>query len=163
MAKKIKVLWIEDQASKMLSEYTGPVVGCGYYALDIAESISEALKMIKNKHYDILIFDIRMDPGNNQDVANWFFRHGGDKYATRLGMELAKLLFIDNLDDPLIKGYIKPEWLTPENVGFLTVESESETKDELESMKIKHYRQKTVKAGKRILLDLLDEISRRIP
>lgn len=155
---KIRVLWIEDQAISMLEEYCAKVINDGKYSLKFVLNASEGIKNIQENIFDIVIIDIRLEPGSDTAWKTCILKHGGDKKKARLGMELLKLLFMPHIAEVEIPGFKKPYWVRPEIFGVLTVESRNEVDRELSEMKINSYKRKIIEAGASVLIDLIEEI-----
>ena len=53
----VRILWIEEEAKTSLLHFKIPLVRAGYI-VDIAESVTEAIELLKEIKYDILIIDL---------------------------------------------------------------------------------------------------------
>jgi hypothetical protein len=158
---KKSVLWVEDQAVSMLTEYIAKVNSIGKYSLDIVLNATDAMKKIQKNVYDIVIVDIRIESGMDDLWMNFVFDHAGDKRQARAGMAFLRLLFLPEEAEVKIPGFIKPNWIIPEKFGVLTVESESEVIHDLKAMGITSYRRKSTEAGNGLLLEILEEVSNK--
>lgn len=138
-----KVLWIEDEAYDVASQYSGPVLATGFYDLDIAFDTDEGIaKIIKahseNKPYNAIIVDIRF----------------GLTYS-RAGISIIRELLSTTEERHL---YPDLPVIEKSNVGILTVEGNRELEKDLKSFNVEHYRCKDKHSGKTALLDLIKEI-----
>ncbi|MCX5800153.1 MAG: response regulator [Candidatus Eisenbacteria bacterium] len=57
-----RILWIEDEADTALASYKIPLVRAGY-TVDIAGDASEAIELLREKQYDVFVFDIIIPAG----------------------------------------------------------------------------------------------------
>lgn len=138
-----RVLWIEDEAYKEASQYSGPVLARGLYDLDIALDTEEGIaKIIKahseNKPYDAIIIDIRF----------------GLTYS-RAGIDIIRKLLNTTQEGRAHRDLPAIEKST---LGILSVEGHRELEKDLKSFNIEHYRCKDKHSGNNTLLDLIKEI-----
>src|SRR5690349_7060109 len=88
MKKKIKVLWIEDNARTDLNHFVPPVFMDGGYDLDIVQDASSAISNVKQIEYQALIIDIRIMSGEDEAWNTLWSKNGGTKISARLGRQL---------------------------------------------------------------------------
>lgn len=81
---KARILWIEEEANDLLLDFTKHFLRNGY-VLEVVYSPDEAEKGIEGNAYDLIILDIRINPGLENE---WVKMHlAGEK---RLGLSLLK-------------------------------------------------------------------------
>lgn len=86
-----KILWLEDEGENF-SAYRSTLFRAGYL-VDVVESISDAIKKLREENYVAVIFDIKVLPG---DDPGWIaldqqkLKENPDSY---LGLELMCSLF----------------------------------------------------------------------
>lgn len=164
MESKRRVLWIEDAARGELAYLTAPVYMDGGYDLIIAETISEAISYLEKGQFQVVIFDIRLFPGDREEWMRSFQEAGSSKIAARLGLKLLYSLFLpEHATVPLDPSVLAKTrtWLRIEAVGILTVEDSSELKEDLSALRLSAdaHRRKTTDAPRTVLLDLINAIS----
>jgi len=54
---KRRILWIEDEGKIELIHYKAPLVRGGY-SVDIASNATEAVQLLREKRYDVIVFDL---------------------------------------------------------------------------------------------------------
>lgn len=152
----IKVLWIEDDSRSSLSQLAGPVYVQGKCDLDIANDVATAISLITEKKYDVLIIDIRLPAGDDQDWQKCYLNGGGDKIRARLGLQLINSLL--GRPDADVKIDDRPKWITSNLIGVFTVEGKNEIERALTECGINVYHQKRADLPDTILINIIEEI-----
>lgn len=161
---KTRFLWIEDNAVTDLKNLLAPIFISGRYDPSIALNITDGVKYLNKHEFDAVIVDIRLPPGDDPTWQNVSKEWGGNKAAGRLGLRLLSCLFDPQEGDE--KLVVRPAWLTPDKVGVLTVDGESERErnddlelsDYLRALNINIYRRKSAMTPSDVLLKMVDEI-----
>ncbi|MCX6830306.1 MAG: hypothetical protein NT002_13660 [candidate division Zixibacteria bacterium] len=151
-----RVLWIEDGATFEASAFPGPVFNSRRYDLVIALDISDAIRQLLQNEFDVVIVDIRMDPGDMNEWKDLYQKAPKDSKSARLGRSLLYSLFCPQ--EALIKLEKIPAWITPDRFGILTVESERELEKDLIKWGIKYFVQKSAKVSASALLAFIDKM-----
>jgi CheY-like chemotaxis protein len=152
---KSRILWVEDNAFNDLVNMAGPILTSGNYDLTIALDASEGLRHLTNREFDAVIVDIRLPPGRDEEFISIYNKAGQEKASSRLGLWLLRRVL-----QPADKQSI-PSWIKPEKFGIFTVESRVEVEQELESLKIGVYLQKTEWTPRTALLYIIEKIMSR--
>ena len=152
--KKIKVLWIEDNALFDLQNVLGPIFMDGRYDLAIAETASDGIQRLMQEEFGAVIVDIRLPPGDDPDWVRLYKRPYG--LAARLGLALLYSLFCQ--EEAEIKHQRIPPWVSPDRFGVFTVESKAEVQPHLDKLKVSVYEQKTAQTSTRVILNILERI-----
>ena len=147
---RAKVLWIEDGAFVEVSALAAPVYMSARYDLMIAEDASGGIRKLKETEFEAVIVDIRIPPGNDEDWIRLSKQPGG----SRLGISLMRYL----LDPTEEKADEIPDWVGPDRLGVLTIETRREVDAELRQLGISHFAHKTAGSELTLLLDLIDAI-----
>ena len=153
---KFRVLWVEDDARFGLTQLAGPVYVDGRYDLVVAGDVSTAVVRLLHEHFDAVIVDIRLPPGEGADWENLYSNGKHDKVYARLGLHLLRSLL--GRADAKVSLKRRPDWLTSDVLGVFTVESHEELGQELESLGIRVYQQKRADLPDSVLLDILERI-----
>lgn len=158
-----KVLWIEDNADNDLYHLTSPVYIDGSYHLDIASNASEAYFYLNDRAYDVIIVDIRIPPGKDEE---WLMRYENlqrqhNSNSNRLGLELLRRIFDENEEQPTLK---IGKNLLSRRYGVFTVERREELQADLHRLKLFHikYCRKNAMMPHTALLDFINEVSREL-
>ena len=161
MEKRKKVLWVEDGATFEAQHLTGPVYNSRKYDLVIALTISDAEREILNDEFDVVIVDIRMDPGNMQKWIDLYQSFNRNKLHARLGLALLYALFKPEAVDNKIEK--RPDWIEPGRFGVLTVEDSKELEGNFKELGLETipFRRKSARLESSALLDLIDEVMER--
>jgi len=157
---KKRILWIEDEVRRDVTEYAVPVFMDGRYDLIIAENASEGVasllhdKSASNK-FAAVIVDIRLQPGDDPIWVKQFQDSGHTAISARLGLKILQDLVGEKtpVDRRLRELQIKKE-----QVGVFTIETEGELRTAQNPLSPLAYRQKTGDAPKTTLLDIIREI-----
>ena len=93
MARKCRVLWIEDEATHNLKHLYSPLITSIKHDLTLSVTTSEAMHYLRNEEYDVVVFDLRIDPGKDQVWVNLYNRliqpqTNGFVRPVRLGLHL---------------------------------------------------------------------------
>ena len=83
MSAKTRVLWVEDGALFDLPQMAAPIYIDGRFDLAIAESVTNAITLIKQQQYHVVIVDLRLPPGNDSEWIELFKKLGADKVSAR--------------------------------------------------------------------------------
>jgi CheY-like chemotaxis protein len=154
---KRKILWVEDGAFSDLTYLAGPLYASGDYSLVIASDASQGFRYLKEKEFDAVIMDIRLPPGNDPYFVNLYNISRESKNAARLGMAVLERVLKPS-------GEAMPGWIKAERFGVFTVESSKEVMDELDSMGVTVFVQKTTRTPRDVLIKIAEvimEASRR--
>ncbi len=155
MNERIEVLWVEDGADAEAYELPGPVERSGRYELETALTISDAISKICGSEFDIVVVDIRMEPGYLPEWRLAYDQAGSDKSHARLGLLLLQSLFDESPSIPLAT---KPAWVDPSRFGVLSVEREHDLRSELDFLGITAYREK-LSEDNTLLLEFADDMA----
>lgn len=163
--KRIDVLWIEDGAAVEVPHLTTPLFVSGRYNLVIAKDAGEGVRRIKasNQQFDVVIFDLHLPPGNDEELIRRY-QASAQRYALKspLGMSILIDLFDPaELDRPRV--IERPEWLTQDRIGILTVVPISNVIDTMNRLGIdkRSFVQKGATMPATALMDLVDAIYQR--
>jgi hypothetical protein len=157
MAQKYRVLWVEDGARYDLVNIAAPVYMDGKYDLVIAEEASSGINYLLKNIFDVIVVDIRIPPGNDNDWINLHKKSGGNKVAAQLGLDFLYTI-LGHQDAKINLEDKRPVWITPNKIGVLTVESQLELDKYLKELQIKVYHQKRAETPEEILLELIQKI-----
>lgn len=154
----LKVLWVEDNADDDLYNLISPVYIDGRFQLDIAANASEAFYFLNMRVYDVIIVDIRIPPGRDQQ---WRRKAAEHPDSNRLGLELLRCIFDKQEKQPTLK---IDQNLAAKRYGVFTVERRDELqpffhKLQLEDLK---YRHKNAMMPHTALLDFIEEVSEEL-
>jgi CheY-like chemotaxis protein len=154
-----KVLWIEDNADNDLYHLTSPVYIDGRYQLDIATNASEGFFYLNTRSYDIIIVDIRIPPGKDEEwkIKYEQLQKQKNTNSNRLGLELLRCIFDENERQPTLK---VDQNLSSQRYGVFTVERHEELRPDLKKLKLTDikYRQKNAMMPHTALLDFIREV-----
>jgi hypothetical protein len=156
MKQKIRVLWIEDQARYDLVELAAPVHIDRRFDLVVAETASEGIARLLEDHYDAIIVDIRIDPGDNQDWVKLYQQSDG-KVIARLGLQLLYTI-LGHPKARISLGDKRPTWLKAEMIGVLSIETEKELSEHLTKLKITQFRHKSAASPPTVLLEMVESL-----
>lgn len=155
---KKKILWIEDQANKDVSQLAAPVYNDGNYELIVAYNISDAKKNLFSYEFDAVVVDIRLPSGEHQEWYDLYKRSSFNKINARLGLDLLYSILLPNDERTKVKYNNVPKWIESKRFGILSVESREELADDMYKLGISHFKQKKASSSKKILLELIEEI-----
>ncbi|MCX6842030.1 MAG: hypothetical protein NTX53_07115 [candidate division WOR-3 bacterium] len=151
-----RVLWIEDELTTTLSIMAAPIYTSGRYHLTVAVDATEGVRCLLSEEYSVVIVDIRLPPGTDQQWSDLWNAYGASKSPARLGLRLLEALF-----DPAaaaLKLESRPAWVVPARFGVLTVEGESEVADRLAQLGIRCYVQKKAGLPYTAVVDMIERI-----
>ncbi len=153
------VLWIEDQANTDLPELFSVAVAAGHL-VTVVGNASDVIRTVLAKEFDVVIVDVRIDPGDMPAWYNYFHQQCTSQgYVARLGMQVLRTLW--NVKPAVVMENAKaPDWLTRDRVGILSVEPlDGDLKDDLDELGIdeNHYICKSGAGDRRGLLRELVE------
>lgn len=149
--KKRKVLWVEDGAFSDLTYLAGPLYTSGDYNLIVALDASEGFRYLMEKEFDAVIMDIRLPPGTDPYFVKLYNVSSESKNAARLGMAV-----LERVLEP--SGEVMPEWIKDYRFGVFTVEGGKEVKEELDSLGVTVFVQKTTRTPRDVLIKIVEEI-----
>jgi CheY-like chemotaxis protein len=161
--QKHSVLWIEDGARYDLVDLAAPVI-IGGYDLVVAENAADGITRLK-RQFEVIIVDIRIPPADPtrskplEDEEEWvrlYARSGNHKVSARLGRDLLYTILAHQ--EAKITRPAGLEWIRPEMIGILTVESYPEISEDLEKLGITAYDQKQAETSPALLLDLVERV-----
>jgi hypothetical protein len=151
-----KILWIEDGATVDLKHLTGPLYASGQYDLVLAVDASDGLRQLEKEEFAAVVADIRIPPGSDQRWIDLYYRSGQNKALARLGLQLLYSLLKPEIArvklDPI------PSWIIPNRFGLFTVESKGEVEEDLKSLNIHVYREKTERLPFTALVEVIEDI-----
>ena len=155
-----KVLWIEDNADNDLYHLASPVYIDGRFHLDIATNASEAHFYLNTRGYDVIIVDIRIPPGKDEEWLTRFERlqKRNQTNSNRLGLELLRCIFDENEQQPTLQ---VQKNLSPKRYGVFTVERREELNPDLKKLRLADikYLRKNAMMPHTALLDFISEVS----
>jgi CheY-like chemotaxis protein len=157
MAKKRRVLWVEDAARYDLVNIAAPVYMDGKYDLVIAEDASSGVSFLLEDFFDVIIVDIRIPPGSNKEWIALHKQSGFEKMSARLGLEFLYAI-LRHPNARINLGNNCPAWITPDMIGVLTVESQLELDEHLKCLQITAYNQKRAEMPEEVLLKLIERV-----
>lgn len=163
--KRISVLWIEDGTTVEIPHLTAPLIVEGRYDLAIAKDASEGIRYLTQPDgpFDVVIFDLYLAPGDDEGlIERYQARPQGIGPSTPIGMSILIDLFSSGREDHL-KVIRRPEWLTPDRVGLLTVAPHSDVRETMLMLGIdeKAFRQKGATMLDVTLKGLIDDVYAR--
>lgn len=130
--KRISVLWIEDGITSELPNLVMPFYGSQKYEFVPCEDASFAHRLLGERAFEVIIFDLRLTPGSITDYIDCYQNLGRNYRPKRLGLYMLLSLF-GGCDTLPIE---RPEWLTPNMVGVFSVDSWEDVEGELMSIGI---------------------------
>lgn len=154
---KTKFLWIEDNATADLKHLLMPVYSSGEFDPAIALNVTDGLQRIFQAEFEAVIVDIRMLPGSQQRWIDLYNQWGKNKAAARLGLQLLRGL-LGPAGSPYRLERI-PSWVSAEKFGVLTVESRADLQQDLKTLNISVYEQKTARTPNTVLIDMVRRIT----
>ncbi len=107
-----RVLWIEEEAKVELIQYKKPLVRAGYM-VDIASDATEASQLLKEKSYDVLVFDLIFPHGAGYETGEFYIgldlmkRLLGKKITTKREYSPEDVMVFTAVTDELIHNQIK--------------------------------------------------------
>lgn len=149
-----KVLWIEDSARFELSSLTGPVYFSGKYDFHLADDVTSALDSMQCKVFDVIIVDIRLPPGIDEDWRQLYERASAGVVEDQLGFRL--LMWLLGHDSSL-NGRTPPSWISADCIAVFTVESDPHLQEEVRSLGVLYF-QKTAGSSDTILVDIIEAV-----
>lgn len=162
--QKIRVLWIEDNSRVELPQLTTPVYMDRKYYLVVSENATDAVRNLNTQVFDVVVFDLRLGPGPDEQFRILFEDLGRQKKAQRLGLFLL-LSFFGQKDVHRNLDVARPKWLTIERVAVLSVDpyEEPEIQEALVSIELpfESYRQKKASMKRTTLLELVKFVFER--
>jgi len=153
-----KILWIEDQADTDLPDLAGYVYASAKYDLKIAYNASEGLQYIMQEEFDAIIVDMRIPPGNDPVLIEFYKKRGNTIKAARLGFVILQYLLKPEESNLNFNEKKIPGWIELERFGVLTIEKHDEMGDEYKNLEIKVYKQKKAGLSENSLKEIIDEI-----
>jgi DNA-binding NarL/FixJ family response regulator len=156
MKQKTRILWIEDEARYDLALLAAPVIMDRRFDLVVAETASEGIARLLEDRYDVIIVDIRLDPGENQDWVKLDQQSDG-KVSARLGLHLLYTV-LGHDDAKITLGDKRPTWLKPEMIGVLSVETEEELSEHLTRLNITKFHHKSAASPPTVLLEMVESL-----
>lgn len=152
---KSKVLWIEDDSLKDLTEQLGPIYVDGRHDIVIALDATTGFRYLLDHEFSAVIVDIRLGPGDDPKWIDIYTGSRKDNAAARLGLHvLREVLGLREI----------PTWIRPSLFGVFTVESRGEVEEDLRELGINmdFYRHKSKDTtDSYTLLELIDAITER--
>lgn len=162
--KKIRVLWIEDGARVEVPQLTTPLYMNSKYYLVVSENATDAVRKLNDQTFEVVVFDLRLRPGADEEFKSLSESLGRQKKAQRLGLYIL-LSYFGNKDDNRRLEISKPDWLTIERIAVLSVDpyEEPEVQEALSSIALpmESYRQKKAGMKRTILLELVNLVVER--
>lgn len=163
--ERISVLWIEDGAAVEVPHLTTPLFVTGRYNLVIAKDAGEGIRLLgrPGEQFDVVILDLHLAPGDNAHlIERYQARPQSYDPNTSIGMSILIDLFDPDREDDL-RVILRPDWLTPDRIGLLTVEPISNVSETLLRLGIdeRSFVQKGATMPATALKDLVDHIYRR--
>jgi hypothetical protein len=150
------ILWIDDGAADEVKELVLPIYNSRKYDLTIALTITDAIREMQARSFDVVIVDIRMEPGDLEPWNTLHTKAGNNKSSARLGLKLLHSLFRKGHDDiplPLLK-----QEIALNRFGVLSIENSIEIEKEFPEIKQMIYMQKSITHTKYILFDIIEMI-----
>ena len=87
-----KALWIEDSARLELASLTGPVFFNATCHLTLAEDVTSGVERMLAEPFDVVVVDIRLPPGRDEQWAAHYRETGSSKVSAQLGLKLLRWL-----------------------------------------------------------------------
>ncbi len=150
-----KALWIEDSARLELASLTGPVFFNATCHLTLAEDVTSGVERMLAEPFDVVVVDIRLPPGRDEQWAEHYRETGSSKVSAQLGLKLLRWILGA---DSSIHTSPPPEWARPQRFGVFTVETRREIQPDLDELGIGVYREKSADISD----TTLDEIIRKL-
>lgn len=119
-----RFLWIEDALESDLQEVLNHLYVDGIYHPVHTTTATDGYNKLIADRFDAVIVDIRIPPGSDKRWRDLYMKFGERKDEARLGMHL-----LDGLFRPAsveIRNLVCPDWLLPQRVGIISVESSLE-------------------------------------
>ncbi len=156
MNNKKKILWIEDGALHDLEEMAATIFVDGRFDLEIAGDVAEGIALLKKYRYHVVIVDLRLPPGNDREWIKIFMNSGSSKSSAKLGLKLLYTI----LGHPKAMAPLKdrPDWISPNVIGILSVERNEDIAENLNELGIKHFTRKVASLPDTALLDLVQDV-----
>jgi CheY-like chemotaxis protein len=154
--KRYRILWVEDGARFDLPHLAAPVFMDGNYDLCIVENVADCIAYVQTQAFDVIVLDIRIPPGDDQQWISLYKKAGTDKVSARLGLKLLYSLIGSNEAEINLNN--RPSWIAPDKIGIFTVESKSELDEHLQKLGIHVYQQKKADVAETVLIDLIKHV-----
>lgn len=144
------VLWIDDHARGQLVGLLTQVRVDETFAIEIAESVTEAIEQLASARFDVVIFDLNLPAG---DDPAWGRVHRQNGTHGLMGFRLLQHLFgpADPADRPI-------RWLSPGQCAILSIEPRDFFVRKIEPLGIRHYRSKGLYVPEDTIIDLATEV-----
>lgn len=152
----IKVLWVEDQALKDLTELRSAVYTSNKYSLTISENGTSAINELRKNVYDVIIVDIRIPPGQEPCFSKKYTDSGLNTKIAKIGLLLLERILSKN--SPEFINDLLPYAYNPEVYGVFSIESENEIGEDLKELGIRHYYYKNGSVQNDALVKFIDKI-----
>lgn len=157
---KYRVLWVEDNAFTDLDNMSGPVYNAVKYELVTAISATEGLRQLQDdkKPFDVIIVDIRLPPGTDEEFVGLFNASGENKVEARLGLKLLERVLEQSETNNIPEPHRRPK-----KFAIFTAESWQELEEKLTSLSIDAdvYEQKMERNPKTMLLELIKRVLKK--
>lgn len=150
-----KVLWIEDGANTELFNMLAPIYVAGLHDLTIAADASEAVERLRATEFAVVIVDIRLPPGREQQWVDVYEKYHENRDAARLGLHLLRALFAPAKTSIQLSD-IDQKWVPRSRFAVFSVETD--LKAELDEMEISIYEQKNAKTPRTKVLEIIEQV-----
>jgi len=150
-----RVLWIEDGAKAEVKTYAPPLRTNPRYRLDVALTATEGMERIGQREYDVVIVDIRLEPGSDPYWDKLYRKQTAGSGPARLGLELLRSLLAST--DSARR---TPVWIRPSTFGVLTIEPEEQIGKDIAALGVTAYCQKELLQDPRALLRLVEQVEK---
>ena len=151
---KPRVLWIEDSARLELRNLTGPIYYNGDFDFSQVDDTTSAVNFVTARPFDVVIVDIRLPPGNHPAWSRLYQQAGQDKIQAQLGLKF--LHWILGAENGV--GVLPPAGFSARQVGVFTVENYMDIQNELVSLGVTVFQQKSAGLPDTILEDLIKKV-----
>lgn len=94
----VKILWVEEEGKTTLMHYKAPMVRAGYI-VDIAENVTDAVKLLKMADYDVLIIDLLLPEGKTFESKEKYPGIELIEIAKKMGMDTEQMMVMTVVND----------------------------------------------------------------
>lgn len=153
------VLWVEDDALFDLNDLATAVSSSLRYKLKTAPNVTEALTLIQAREFDVIIVDVRLPPGQDDEWKKLFINSRPEvekNLGNKLGLQLLRTLLGTNGNRTI--EIAVPDWVTADRFAVFTVEERSICEPHLTDLGVEHHVKKKAGLPPSTLRDLIDKV-----
>lgn len=166
MKPKKYVLWIEDEGTYNLADIAAPLTMNRSYDLTLVTNITDAINLLKQREYDVIIVDLRNLPGEDPLWIGLYTMLADAEMPLRLGLYFLINLVGNPEDDYKYKVLMDKKNIPAGNQDvnrycILSVDPLEEVEDDLKTINFvkDNYKQKSAELSSVALLNLIEKIA----